>query len=238
MLAQHKRSREPGDNEAMVKSRQQFLNNGYYSDLSDLIASEVKALDAQQLLDIGCGEAYYLAQIKAANPALALAGIDISKFAVKLAGKRKLDATLAVASAFKLPFFDNTFDVAVSVFSPIDAEEAARVLKPGGHLIMVGPGEQHLHALAEQIYTQAQTHQGNKQALSDTPFFEHLYQRRIDRNIIVKGQDIFNLLTMTPYYWSATEAQQQAIKTLPELDTAISFNIDCYRATRSELLIK
>ena len=41
-LAQHKRSKNPGDSDQMMRSRQRFLNGGYYQTLADGIISGVK----------------------------------------------------------------------------------------------------------------------------------------------------------------------------------------------------
>lgn len=229
-LAQNRRSRNPGDNDDMIRSRQRFLNAGYYEDLALAIASgiEEKAAD-KRLLDIGCGEGYYLAQIRKACPELQLLGIDIAKTAVKLAAKRKINAQLAVDSGFKIPLFDNSMDTAISVFSPISASETSRVLRPGGQLIMVGPGEHHLSGLTQHIYEQPSAHSGNYQALDDSQAFELQRQTEVDKNISVEGAAIADLLHMTPYYWHAKPEQQKKLANLQHLETRVQFNIRWYR---------
>ncbi len=68
-LAQHKRSRNPGDSDEMVRSRQRFLNAGYYHDLAEAITAAIKQNGQNhRLLDIGCGEGYYLTEIQRAWP--------------------------------------------------------------------------------------------------------------------------------------------------------------------------
>ena len=152
----------------MIKSRQRFLNGGYYQPLADAIITAVSNCPLgfdQKLLDIGCGEGYYLQQLrnaaKISNANLELLGLDISKAGVRLAAKRKLDAQLVVDSAYKVPLFDNSIDTALSVFSPICPDEAARILRTDGVLVMVGPGEEHLTGLTAHIYEQHQPHAGN-----------------------------------------------------------------------------
>lgn len=230
LLAQHKRSRNPGDSDDMIRSRQRFLSAGYYSSLSDAIVSQIANSSAgfnQSLIDLGCGEGHYMQQLRNASADLKLLGIDISKFAVRLAAKRKMDARLVVDSAFNIPLFENRIDTAISVFSPISGEEAARILKPGGTLIMVGPGEQHLSGLTEIIYDKTVPHAGNP--LETTGQFSLQESIEIKETISVKGSDILDLLTMTPYYWHTRPEQQALLAKLGKLATPIHFYIKIYK---------
>ncbi len=242
LLAQHKRSRSPGDTEDMIRSRRRFLSAGYYSPLCEIIV-ELVANSAngfnQTVIDLGCGEGHYLQQLRdaslshstSASSDLKLLGLDISKFAVRLAAKRRMDARLVVDSAFNIPLFENRIDTAISVFSPISGEETARILKPGGTLIMVGPGEQHLSGLTELIYNKTVPHAGNP--LDSDAQFALQESIEINRDISVQGSDIIDLLTMTPYYWQAKPQQQQMLSTLDKLETAIHFQINVYENVSS-----
>src|SRR5690625_1451364 len=60
---QHKGSRDPGDNSAMVEARRRFLDAGHYAPLAERLV-ELATADIQpaRWLDIGCGEGYYSAQ--------------------------------------------------------------------------------------------------------------------------------------------------------------------------------
>jgi 23S rRNA (guanine745-N1)-methyltransferase len=230
LLAQHKRSRNPGDSDEMIRSRQRFLNAGYYQILASAIIEQIPAMAADsRLLDIGCGEGYYLQAINKARNDLQLVGIDISKTAVRLAAKRRFPAQLAVDSGFNLALFDNSIDCAISVFSPIGASEAARVLKPEGLLIMVGPGEQHLSGLTAYIYDNPVPHGGNFKAVDKSTEFSLIGQTDIQQSINIEGSAIGDLLRMTPYYWHATPAQQKSLGKLDKLETEVHFNIRLYQ---------
>ena len=232
-LAQHKRSKTPGDSDQMMKSRQAFLNAGYYRCLANSVAeliNQESIYSVKTLLDIGCGEGYYLqhlSQTKALEN-LNLIGVDISKSGVKLAAKRKFDAQLIVDSAYSLPLFDQSIDVALSVFSPLCPKETARVLKPGGILIMVGPGEQHLSGLTSYIYDQHQPHQGNFKSTDEQRLFALKRSHNLQQTISVKNTDIENLLTMTPYYWQTSPEQKKLLVALPILTTPIDFHLRVY----------
>ncbi len=234
LLAQNKRSKNPGDSDIMIKSRQRFLGAGFYESLGQGLA-EIINQDCENtpfnVLDIGCGEGYYLQQLSATSTQsnLQLAGVDIAKTAVRLAAKRNLAAQLAVASAYDIPFFANSFDVALSVFSPLCPMETARVLKPKGTLIMVGPGANHLNGLTDKIYTEHQPHRGNFRTVDDSKNFTLRTQLNICEEICVTGTHIQDLLAMTPYYWHTQPEQQAALAELGQLSTTIDFDIRIYR---------
>lgn len=66
---QHKNSRDPGDNQAMVEARRDFLDAGHYAPVARRLAELAAERQPQAWLDIGCGEGYYTAQIAQALPA-------------------------------------------------------------------------------------------------------------------------------------------------------------------------
>jgi 23S rRNA (guanine745-N1)-methyltransferase len=233
LLVQNKSSRNPGDNQAMILSRQSFLNKGYYQLLADKLAALILGNDsAQKLLDLGCGEGYYLQNLASTaaqkKRELALAGIDISKEAIKQAAKRKLNALLAVASTYDPPFFAERFDSLLSVFSPLSPEQAARLLNKQGKLIMVGPGKEHLLGLTRHIYTEIIPHAGNHQLLENVQEFKLIEQFALTENLKVKSEDILDLLTMTPYYWQTKPEQKAHLASLSHLETPIHFEIKVY----------
>ena len=230
LLAQHKRSRNPGDSDDMIRSRQRFLDAGYYRLLADAIVAQVAESSMgfdQTLIDLGCGEGHYMQQLRKASADLKLLGIDISKFAVRLAAKRKMDARLVVDSVFNIPLYENRVDTAISVFSPVSSEETSRILKPGGTLIMVGPGEQHLSGLTELIYDKTVPHAGNP--LEETAQLTLEKSIEIKDDISVHGSDILDLLTMTPYYWHTKPEQQEMLAKREKLETDIHFYIKIYK---------
>ena len=62
MLANMKHSKEPGDSPESLRSREAFLNKGYYQplaeELTNIINSYIK--EGSSFLDAGCGTGYYL----------------------------------------------------------------------------------------------------------------------------------------------------------------------------------
>lgn len=229
---QQKSSKNPGDNYEMIKSRHDFLEKGYYRNLTETLAVTIKNLKPGSLLDSGCGEGYYLQKICHGLAGATLFGVDVSKDAIRFASKRKLDVQLAVANAYQLPFFDESFDVVTSIFSPISTDELGRVLKADGRAIIVGPGPKHLEGLATQMFGSAIPHEGNFGLLDNHPGFNLVVKQEVQYEITVTQADIVNLLGMTPYYWRVTPEQKQKLTRISELKTPIQFWIKTYSKLR------
>ena len=103
------------------------------------------------VVDFGCGEGYWLGKV-AERVAARFAGVDASPFAAKAAARRLrgagVPAEIAVGDAQRdLVFPDTSVDVALSVFAPRNVEELARVVKKGGLVVVVSPGDAHLAEL-------------------------------------------------------------------------------------------
>jgi ubiquinone/menaquinone biosynthesis C-methylase UbiE len=102
-----------------------------------------------RLIDIGCGTGRFLDFVKQAWPRLPTLGLDLSEAYVKHARRhlrRWSRINLVVANAEAIPAADNSCDAVTSIFMlhelPPDVRrtvigEAARVLKPGGRMVMV-----------------------------------------------------------------------------------------------------
>lgn len=108
-----------------------------------LLAPAVDASSGLRLLDAGCGTGYNLVALGRLGSAL---GIDLSPEALRFCRERGVRA--ARASLLALPFGDAAFDVVTS-FDVIYHDwveddraavaEMARVLRPGGHLLLRVP---------------------------------------------------------------------------------------------------
>lgn len=109
-------------------------------------------LEGKKILDVGCGIGTYLNAFKRYTNNLYGVDIDAERVAeatLRLRpGQEKVTPNVSVASAEKLPFGERTFDVLFSheVLEHVDddrkaVEEAVRVLKPGGHLVIFAPNQ-------------------------------------------------------------------------------------------------
>ncbi|MFT4579197.1 MAG: ubiquinone/menaquinone biosynthesis C-methylase UbiE [Nitrospinales bacterium] len=84
--------------------------------------------DTAAVLDIGCGKGFMLHDFKEIMPNCSVAGIDVSEYAIENA-MPTVKPFLKVASAEKLPFPDNSFDLVIAVNSihnlPLEACKTA-----------------------------------------------------------------------------------------------------------------
>lgn len=209
-----------GDSKQSARSRRDFLNKGYYSPLKDALVSLFT--DKQgSVLDICCGEGYYTAAL-GQNPALSVYGFDISKEMIRLASKRG-NGTYFVANLASIPVADNSFDYAIHLFAPFQEKEFYRVLKSGGKLYTVIPGERHLIGLKEQVYELPYL---NDEKLPDTEYLQLMQIRKVSAKIMLAcKEDIQSVFQMTPYYYRTSEADKNKLDLIDSLDTDIEFVI-------------
>ncbi len=221
LLSQNKHTKSPGDSRDMVLSRRRFLDKGYYAPLRDTLVSKLKDLAPKSILDAGSGEGYYTAEFSQIADTV---GIDLSKDAILRASKRDKVGIYCVSSIFDLPVFDNSIDVITSVFAPYSPEEFYRVAK---NVVAVIPGERHLFGLKEVLYDKPYL---NDEKGYELPGFELVSRDKVDFDIEVNGNEaIFDLFSMTPYFWRTPRDAVERLSIIDELDTPISFRILTYK---------
>ena len=193
-----KHSKNPGDTKLQVAARKEFLDGGHYRPIADKLCALAAEAAPETMLDIGCGEGYYLSNVQDALPALEGWGVDISKDAVRYAAVRNKRARFLTATASHLPFEDESFDLLSSMFALTLPEEFARVLKPHGVYIEVTAGEDHLLGLKSIIYPEL--HRKEKAASPALPGFmlEKEELLRFDFHLDT-NEDVLRLLSMTPH---------------------------------------
>ena len=227
-------SKVPGDSKEMAASRSAFLDKGYYEPLLLELERTVLELSENEepaMLDCGCGEGYYTANIakelKNRFPKAKIAGFDISRPSVRRAAKRTKEVDFAVASVFDIPVSDKSFDILLNVFSPLSIDEYKRVLKDGGYYIYVVPAARHLWQLKAAIYD---TPYENRE--EDIPYegFEHVETRKVRYETLIKTkEDIFALFQMTPYYWKTSAKGAEKLSAYESLLTEVAFDIHIYK---------
>ncbi len=216
---QQKRSLQPGDTKEQVLSRRAFLDGGFYAPIAEALCALAAAYNcAGPILDIGCGEGYYSTRLAQALNAQ-LIGLDISKEAVRWAAGRYKDARWLCASAAHLPIESGSIGLVTSLFSLTVGEEFLRVLRPNGAFIQVLAAEDHLLGLKSIIYPTLT--QKEKHTVPDIPGFRLLESRPVRFSFTAEGEQVQNLLSMTPHvYRIGREGAQRLRQTERLTDTA------------------
>ena len=233
---QNKRSLHPGDSKEMVSARQRFLNAGYYRPIADAVnralMEESPAGTAASLkcLDAGCGEGYYLRQLAATETgtALALIGIDISKWATLAAAKQDKRPRWVVGSNAALPVLPGSVDCILCVFGFPVYGEFARVLQPGGRLVQADAGADHLRELREIIYPALKP---EKPPVVEPPAgfsIESTDTLTFSLTLDSPGA-IADLLAMTPHLYRAPAAGREKAAGLTNLTVTVDVRLNCLR---------
>lgn len=228
LLRQARRgSSDPGDSAEMCQARTHFLEGGWYEPLRQRLAEQVKALAPRDILDAGCGEGWYTKAILETVPEARLAGIDLSRYALRHAGRQCPQAALAIASLFDLPLADQSVDLVLHLFAPMCAPEFARVLRKNGVLLTVTPGARHLWGMKEVLYPTPYENPTEIRSLEGFSFEEEIC---IHAHITLHDpKDIAALYQMTPYAWKTPREAAERLLKSSALHTEISFQIHQYR---------
>ena len=219
-----------GDDKLMVLARTEFLEQGYYAPVRDALVEALlrHAVPNMRVLDAGCGEGWYTAHFAKALEAYAprIGGVDISKDALRQGAKRGL-TELAVASTAKLPVASESCQAVLNIFSPPELAEFHRVLAPDGILIRALPMEDHLLGLKQAVYDHALR---NPAPATELEGYELLEAQPVQYQITLnRTEDIWNLFTMTPYYYKTGKADQDKLRSLETLTTEIEILVLTYR---------
>lgn len=147
-----RRSRTPGDSIDAAKARRRLFERGVGAGLTERLASLLRELGASgPILDAGCGEGHHLSGL-CARLGLEGIGVDISAPAIDLAARRDRERVWIVSNADRrIPVAGASVGTVLSVTARVNPDEFARILRPGGHLVLVLPAGDDLAELRERV---------------------------------------------------------------------------------------
>ena len=214
LTVQQKHSLHPGDTAEMVLARRRFLETGYYRPIAEKVRELLNKFcpDAVSVLDVGCGEGYYLSQLDHHERW----GIDISKDAVRYAAGGHKDIHFLTATASHLPFQEESFDALLSMFALTMDEEFSRVLREEGIFIQVLAGESHLLNLKRIIYPTIT--EKEKTRPIELKGFTLIHSESIRFPFRLNNrQSVQDLLSMTPHLWRISKEGARALAETEQL---------------------
>ena len=151
---QDRRSPDAGDSSASVAARARLLHQGIGRRIVDAFVARANGLELAPgavVVDLGSGSGDALAAL-ASRRAITAVGIDLSTAAAEHAARHHPGIAWVVANADrKLPLIDGSAALLLSLHARRNPAECARVLAPGGHLLVAVPAEDDLIELRESV---------------------------------------------------------------------------------------
>lgn len=220
-------SKTHGDNKDMLLAREYIQEKGLYKSIAKKILAVISNIEANEIIDIGCGTGYYTSSIQETLNK-DIFGVDISKEALKIAARNNKNVAYFVASNKSLPFIADCFDLVLNVFSPLYLEEALRVLKTKGYILVVSSNELHLIELKRVIYDSIITKKEDRNVLNHESLTLVSDEDVVDKITLTK-EEIKNLFLMTPHYWTSSVEGKERLNKIEELSVQININFMLYK---------
>lgn len=211
-----------GYDSAFFESRFRFFQGGYYSHILEAVAEQVEKAAAVRLsespdepfvlVDAGCGEGYYAASLsQRLGENLQVIAFDISADAVKIAAKNSAPVKWMVADITNIPVKDQSADCILDVFTPANYKEFVRILKPGGTVVKVVPGPNHMGQLRRAAASLLRNKAYSNEEVLD--YFEQHFEMEercfVSRTLELGREDLTDLVRMTPLLFDVDKNKLQ-----------------------------
>ncbi len=249
-----------GDDRDMVASRAAFLKRGFYNPISDTAAdliAEYAGGESLSLCDMGSGEGWHTCRIAeqitctTGRETLAL-GLDASKFAADRASRlavqsgwmpkagigapwqKKTAVYFVPANLFHTPLAEGVFSAALSLFAPVAWEEAHRIVKDNGLLLVASSGKNHLMEMRQIIYREVHVSEATVTPPETFSGWQKIASHTLSYPIHLPDKmAIISLFMMTPFYYKTTEAGKVSLLSRDELDVTAEVDYTVYRKINS-----
>jgi len=204
-----------GDSKAMILARDRVHRAGVFDPLVTALAALPFETPPKSILELGCGEGFFLGHVMRSHGIATSYGLDLSVDAVKLAAKTLKQSLILRADLLNpLPFADGSLNLIQSIFAPRPLAEIKRVLRPGGYALFVYPqtdhwqelraflplakiGEEKLPADLDGFVTAASSHVREKVELSHIVLVDLVEMSPSIHRLIREGTPWQNLLPTT-----------------------------------------
>ncbi len=238
-----KNNAKTGDRRDLIRSRTRFLETGKYDRISDAVVSLIvnhvsrDGTDGLALADLGCGEGYHTCRIaeglRSSGVRPEAVGLDASKHGAAAGAKRAAKAGFSsldlneggpflcffAGNIFRPPVADSALDCAISMFAPVAGAEAARIIRPGGALVVTGSGPDHLIEMRRMIYDDVRVREREAREIDG---FRIAAEERLTYRIDLEDSEkISDLFGMTPFACRVPESVGERVTSLDGMTVTV-----------------
>jgi 23S rRNA (guanine745-N1)-methyltransferase len=208
-----------GDSAEMVAARSAFLATGHFRPITDAVVAAASTVPGGCVADLGAGTGHHLAAVLDAGPGRVGLALEVSKAALRRAARAhpRLGAVGCDVWA-ALPVQDATISLALNVFAPRNPAELARVVRPGGGLVVVTPTVAHLAGLVEELgLLTVAPDKSSRTTAALSPHFGLSTQEECEFDLELPHDDVLSLVGMGPSAWHVGAASlRERVAALPE----------------------
>ena len=187
--------------DALFDSRSRFIAGGFYG---ELIENLRKLLDKYApdgpILDAGCGEGSFMKAICPDPTTRPCIGLDLSRPGIQRAARGGGGWLWAVGDLSRLPLKDGSMAAILNILSPANYPEFGRVLRPGGAVLKVVPGERYLQEVRALVKDRLRSESYSNERV--VRLFEERFDLSDSREICstyrLTSEQAVDLIAMTP----------------------------------------
>ncbi len=228
------------DTPSMIAARKAFLDAGHFEPIADAVVSAARAAVPDTvggaIVDAGAGTGYALGRLLDVMPQRAGVALDISKYAARVAARSHERTGAIVADVWtRFPLRDGCAAVVLDIFSPRNAEEFARILSPGGALIVVTPDPDHLSELVVPLgLITVDPRKSERLSVKLGSHFEHTDEHTVRYRLTLTRADAVAAAAMGPSaaHVSKDDLAGRVAKLADPLAVTVSVTVGTYRTTR------
>jgi 23S rRNA (guanine745-N1)-methyltransferase len=221
----------------MVAARRRVHESGVLDavvgGVADAVAAALAHSDTpagQVILDAGAGAGHYLRACTQGRDDARGIGLDLSKYCARAVARGEPPMAAVVADVWRpLPVASDAVDVILSIFSPRNVSEFARVARPGATLVVVTPEPGHLAELIEpmgMLSVAADKDERVRAPLADR--FDEVSRDRLTDTATADRHVIADLVAMGPsaFHRSGTDIARDATLLADTSGSTVEVTVD------------
>lgn len=215
-------------NHQMLLHRKKMIQTGMYTPMLEKISHFLPTHSKASVLDVGCGEGSFLAELNSLKTLGPKIGFDISKEGVELATNQPVkDAMWLVADLTRLPIADDSIHTVLNIFSPSHYQEFSRVLAKDGQVIKIIPEENYLKELrlrvmegtAKETYSNQKVYQRFQKEMSVG------HEERISYSFKIPDNRYEDFIFMSPLHWQASDVIKKDLLERPIREVTVDVRL-------------